>query len=183
MNEKILFKAKSETLAIIKNEAEKNLLGIQNAEDVITNKSNNLMQVLIPVFLITCGFCVNSFVKDDFSWLFFMAGWLLILLGAVIFTLHKNILPVKSALLGSEPSQLVQPDMISGVHSQDERNLLVNRIHNLQIAIDYSLASHSTRYNRFRIANKILLWGLVMIVSLFVLSQFSLLFLNKCSYL
>ncbi|WGK64962.1 hypothetical protein [Croceiramulus getboli] len=183
MDEEILFRAKSETLVLIKNEAEKNFLGIQNAEDVITNKSNNLMQVLIPVFLVICGFCVNSFVKNDFSWLFLMAVCLLILLGVVIFMLHKNILPVKSAILGSEPSQLIQSDMISGVHSQDERNLLVNRVHNLQNAIEYSLTSHSSRYRRFRHANKILLLGLLIIVSLFVLSQVFLLFLDKCSCL
>lgn len=180
MNKEVLFKAQSDTLRLIKDEAEKNLSDVQNAEDVITNKSNNLMQVLIPLFLIICGFCFNSFVKNDFGWLFFIASFFLIILGLVIYQLYKNILPVKSAMAGSEPNQLIQPDLISGIASTDERNLLVNRVFNLQKAIEYSLDSHTIRYSRFRKANKILLMGLLTVVSLFLLFQLFLLFLDKC---
>ncbi|WP_318312573.1 hypothetical protein [Flagellimonas crocea] len=180
MDKKILFKAKSETLTLIKNEAEKNLKSIQNAEDVITNKSNTLMQILLPIFIILSGFCINSYTSGNYNTLFYITVCFLITLGVVIFRLHKNVLPIKSAMEGCEPNQLLQSDMISGNHKIDERNILINRIYNLQKAIEYSLKSHTIRYQRYSGTNKILLLSLISLIILFVLYQIFLLFQDMC---
>lgn len=180
MNQEILFKTEVSTLLLIKEEAEKNLLAIQNTEDVITNKSNNLIQIIFPITVILSGYSINSISIDNFDWKFYLSISLILLFCLVVFQLYKNILPVKSAMIGTEPNQLVKSDMISGNAQKDERNILVNRVYNLQTAIEYTVQSHSTRYKRFRNTNKILLVGLVLIFSLFVLFQFFLLFQDKC---
>ena len=128
MNQDILFITKNETLIIIKEEGEKNLLGIQNVEDVITNKSNSLMQILIPILIVLLGFCINSIATKNFNWQFQLSTVIIILLGIVIYILYQNILPAKSAIQGTEPNQLVQLDMIIGDIENDNRNILVNRV-------------------------------------------------------
>lgn len=180
MNQDILFITKNETLIIIKEEGEKNLLGIQNVEDVITNKSNSLMQILIPILIVLLGFCINSIATKNFNWQFQLSTVIIILLGIVIYILYQNILPAKSAIQGTEPNQLVQLDMIIGDIENDNRNILVNRVFNLQKAINYSTKSHSIRYKRFKNANKTLFLGLLIIFILFSLLQAFLLFQDMC---
>lgn len=176
MKTDILFKVKSETLFLIKDEAEKNLLAVQSTEDVITNKSNNLIQIIIPVVIVLSGFIINGFSTNVFDWKFYLSGSFVVLFSIVVFKLYKNILPVKTSLIGSEPKQLVQSDMIIGQKETDERNILVNRVYNLQNAIDYSLLSHSKRYNRFKSSIKLLLLGMLIILSLFLVYQAFVLF-------
>lgn len=176
MNQDILYKTKNQTLILIKEDSEKNLLGIQNAEDVITNKSNSLMQILIPILIVLLGFCVNSIANKNFDWQFQLSTVIIILFGIVIYILYENILPVKTVIQGTEPNQLVQSDMISGNFENDNRNILVNRVFNLQKAINYSTQSHSIRYKRFKNANKTLFLGMLLIFILFSLFQAFLLF-------
>jgi hypothetical protein len=179
MKQEILFKAKNETLLLIKDEAEKNLLSIQNTEDVITNKSNSLIQILLPILIVLFGVLVNSISSDKFDWKFQLSLLVSVLLGFVVYTLYENILPVKSVIQGSEPKQLIQPDMIFGEQLKDDRNILVNRIYSLQKAINYSANSHSIRYKRFKKGNKFLFLGLLIIFILFSLFQCFLLFQDK----
>lgn len=180
MEKEILFQAKNETLLLIKEEAEKNLLSIQNTEDVITSKSNNLIQILLPILIILLGFLVNSFTLKQFDWKFYLSAFISILFSFVVYILYENILPVKSAIQGSEPKQLIQSDMIFGDFKKDNRNILVNRVYNLQNAITYSTKSHSIRYKRFKKGNKTLFLGLFLIFSFFLLFQLFLLFPDKC---
>ncbi len=183
MKTEILFKAKTHTLLLIKDEAEKNLSGIQNAEDIITNKSNSLLQILIPILILISGYLLNSITNQKFNELFYISIPLTLLLGLVIMKLYRNILPVKTAIYGSEPNKLIKSDMIFGVDESDERNIIVNRIYNLQKAIDYSIKNHSIRYKRFKNSNKILLLGLLIIFCstiILLLTLFFLPFLNKC---
>ena len=180
MEQEILFKAKNETLLLIKDEAEKNLLSIQNTEDVITNKSNNLIQILLPILIVLFGVLISSISSADFGWKFQLSLLISVLLCFVVYTLYENILPVKSVIQGSEPKQLIQSDMIFGDKLKDDRNILVNRIFSLQKAINYSTNSHSIRYKRFIKGNKLLLLGLLIIFILFSLFQGFLLFQDKC---
>ena len=180
MEQEILFKAKNETLSLIKVEAEKHLLSIQNTEDVITNKSNNLIQILLPILIVLFGVLVNSISSGKFDWKFQLSLLISILLSFVVYTLYENILPVKSVIQGSEPKQLIQSDMIFGEQLKDDRNILVNRIFSLQKAINYSANSHSIRYKRFKKGNKFLFLGLLIIFILFALFQVFVLFQDKC---
>lgn len=176
MNKEVLFKAEYETLELIKNEAEKNLIGIQNSEDVITNKSNNLIRILLPILLILLGVLINSITIQNLDWKFQLSLLISILLFIVIYYLYENILPVKSATQGFDPNELVVSELILGDGKNDNRNILLNCIYSLQSSILKSRKSHKIRYDRFRTSNKILFLGLFLITFIILTFQFSLLF-------
>lgn len=179
MNTDILLKAKDETLEATKQEAELNLEGILRAEEVITDKSNTLIQVLIPVFLVVLGFLLNSLNKDNLPDLFYLGIPLSILLGLVICMLYSNILPVKSAISGSEPNQILQLDIVDG--KNEYRNFLIHRIWSLQKAIEKTLESHKTRYDKFRSTILVLFTGLgVILFGVMILLSFRLFPLFQC---
>lgn len=179
MDTEFLYKANIETLKLIKDEGEKNLASIINADEVITNKSNSLMQILIPLLLILAGFNLDLIFKKVIDYKFYFSLLLIINLTLVIYILYRNILPVKSIMIGAEPEKLLQNDIIFG-SDNDYHNVLINRTYNIQKAIDNSIISHKKRYDRFKNANKTLFLGLFAIFCLFLLLQVFRLFLNKC---
>lgn len=175
MNTEILYQAKKETLFLIKEEAEKSLDGIQKIEDVITDKSNGLMRILISFFIIISGYSIKSITENKLDLLFYIALGLVVLIGWVIWVLYINILPLKTGVNGTNPYQLLQSDIISGDSNSDELNLVRNRVYSLEKAIEKSLESHKIRHSRFMKANKILVIGLSVITiltTLYLLVQF-----------
>lgn len=175
MNTDLLLKAKIESLLLIKDEAEKSLAGIQKIEDVITDKSNGLMRILISFFIIISGYSIKSVTENKIDLLFYISIALVFLIGWVIWILYINILPQKTGVNGTNPSQLLQLDIISGESKSDELNLVRNRVYSLEKAITKSLQSHKVRHTRFMRANKILVIGLLVIsllTTLFLLVQF-----------
>ena len=169
MNTDILYKAKKDTLVLVKEEAEKSLAGIQKIEDVITDKSNGLMRILISFFILIFGYSINSITNSKFNLLLYTALMLAILIGCVIWVLYINILPLRTGVNGTNPSQLLQSDIISGDNKSDEINLVRNRVYSLEKAIEKSLQSHKIRHSRFMRANKILVIGLSVILIVIIL--------------
>ena len=94
---------------------------------------------------------------------------LAILIGCVIWVLYINILPLRTGVNGTNPSQLLQSDIISGDNKSDEINLVRNRVYSLEKAIEKSLQSHKIRHSRFMRANKILVIGLSVILIVIIL--------------
>jgi len=181
MDTEYLYKADIETLKIIKEEGEKNLASILEADEVITNKSNSLMQILIPIFLLLVGYNLDLLFKKNIDYKFYFSLLLIINLCSVIYILYRNILPVKSVMMGAEPQKLLKNDIIAG-SINDYHSLIINRTYNIQIAIDKSITSHKKRHNSFTKANKTLFLGLLVIFCLFLLLQVYHLFISMCLY-
>ncbi|WP_312418572.1 hypothetical protein [Epilithonimonas sp.] len=78
MDTEYLYKADIETLKIIKEEGEKNLASILEADEVITNKSNSLMQILIPIFLLLVGYNLDLLFKKNIDYKFYFSLLLII---------------------------------------------------------------------------------------------------------
>ena len=90
--------------------------------------------------------------------------------------MFKSIFPLENRLLGSQPNKLVQNDLIKG-DDYDELRIISNRILCTQKAIDISITSYIKRLESYKKANKILIFGLLIsltiIIIIFLLCQFS----------
>lgn len=176
MDKKLLTDTDKETLELIKSEAEKNLSNIHATEDVITNKSSNLLKTVISFFIITSGYSIRAFSLSQYDYLFSFSISLSILFIVIISILLFVIFPKDTVCLGSEPIKIVTPNFIKG-DKYDQYRILCNKIENLQIAIEDSLSSYRTRLKAYKQSNQILISGVILIflsISLFYL------FLNVC---
>lgn len=71
MGYQYLYKAEKSTLLLIKEEGEKSLTGIIDSDNTITNQSNSLFQVLIPILLIILGFIFSQIISNISLTVFF----------------------------------------------------------------------------------------------------------------
>lgn len=165
MDIKLLSKSSKETLSIIKKEAEMNLDKIHLTEDIITSKINNLLNIVISFFLIVSGYILKSISISKFDELSYISFVLSILFIVVISVLYSGIMPKGTILVGTEPSKLIQSDMIKG-DDNDNIRILGNRIINLQNAIDVSSISYKSRLKAFKLSFGILNIGIFVIMFL-----------------
>jgi hypothetical protein len=176
LNQVLLFKAGKHTLTKVKEEADNNLSSIHQSVDIITNKANNLFRLLFSIFILLFGFLVSRLVSESLDFLFYLSAVLETLLFVVLAMLYRIILPVKTALIGTEPKQLIQGDVVSGDDEKDEISFLRITIFGLQNAIEHSTESHGKRYRRFVLAHKVLIIGIGLIVlgtaAYFLISDF-----------
>lgn len=176
MNKQLLIKTDKNTLELIKSEAEKNLINIHSTEDVITNKTSNLLKTVISFFIITSGYSIRAFSLNQFDYLFGFSISLSVLFVIIISILIFIIFPKDTVSLGSEPIKNINENFIKG-DEFDEYRILCNKIECLQLAIESSLSSYRMRLNAYKKSNKILILGIILIsfsISLFYL------FLNAC---
>jgi len=171
MKKELLDKASVDTLKLIKAEAESNLKEIHNIENIITDKTEKLFKLVITFLVIVMGYALKSYSENDFGDLFLLAILFTVLFLIAAIVLYKVIFPKATIVLGSEPDNLVQEDMIKG-SEKDEKYILGNRVYNLQKAINTSKSSYLNRIKHYRSANKVLLIGIVSIVIAFILFQF-----------
>lgn len=164
--EELLFKAEKNSLLFIKNEAEKKLLGIQQAEDTVTGKANGLFQVAIPVFILLLGFSISRFSASLFDSLFYLSLSLIALFSAVVWKLYRCILPKQTVISGSRPKDALNPELFEQLETDKELELYLIRtsIYSLENAIVHSLQTHTNRLTKFKKANNILIFGFVIIL-------------------
>ncbi len=176
MNTKLLQKTSKETQLLIKSEGERNLEDIHKSEDIMTNKINNILSFSFAVFIGVISYSVKCISDKKFDLLFILSLLLSVVFGLVIFILFKSIFPLENRLLGSQPNKLVQNDLIKG-DDYDELRIISNRILCTQKAIDISITSYIKRLESYKKANKILIFGLLIsltiIIIIFLLCQFS----------
>jgi hypothetical protein len=164
LNQDLLFKAGKQTLTKVKEEADNNLSSIHQSVEIITNKANNLFRLLFSVFILLFGFLVSRLTSEELDFLFYLSAVLETLLFVVLAMLYSIILPVKTALMGAEPKELIQSDVISGDDEKDEMSFLRISTFGLQNAIEHSTQSHGRRYKRFVLAHTVLIIGVGLIV-------------------
>jgi len=177
MNKELLIKTDKNTLELIKSEAEKSLANIHSTEDIITNKSSNLLKMVMSFFIVTSGYSIRAFSLNKFDYLFSFSISLSVLFIIVSMILLFIIFPKETVSIGSEPIKNVNKNIIKG-DEFDEYRMLCNKIECLQLAINKSLPSYRARLSAFKKSNQLLIIGVVFIsfsVSLFYL------FLNTCS--
>lgn len=155
-----------EHLEKIKIEAELNLEEISKSEEIITNKSNSLFQILLVIFSTLLGYLINQItsfsynsilVQISFIFCFFIAYSLCLLI--------KIIYPIKIKLKGASPVNLVQNFIFSSKYpEQSIINFLRNRVFSLDLAIKSNLESLNNRVDLFYKANKLILCGLSIVV-------------------
>lgn len=166
LDTKLLDKLSIENLEIVKSEAEMNLEDLSSSENVITNKSNTLFQVLIVVFTTIVGYLVsqiNNFIIK--SILIQISIILCVVFGFVLFLLIKVIYPKKVALKGSPPSNLIQDYIFSKKSNKSHtRQILRNRVYSLNIAIESNKENLKNRVRLFDWANKSILIGLIIVL-------------------
>ena len=171
MKKQLLIKTDKNTLELLKSEAEKNLINIHSIEDVITNKSSNLLKMVISFFIITTGYSIRAFSLSQFDYLFSFSISLSILFIVIISLLIFIIFPKDTVSLGSEPIKNINENFIKG-DKFDECRILCNKIENLQTAIEGSLSSYRIRLNAYKKTTTTLILGLILIfcsISLFYL--------------
>lgn len=162
LDTKLLDKQKLSTLLILKNEAEVNLDEISKTEEIITNKSNNLFQILIVTFTSVFGYVIFNLQK---SLIIHISIIFLLFIGYSIFLLKQIIYPDKIKLKGSAPFQLVEKDILFfEIEELNNERILRNRIFSLNIAIQNNLISINKRVDLYRKSNETLFIGIITII-------------------
>jgi len=166
LDTKLLDKLSIENLQIVKSEAELNLEDLSSSEDIITNKSNTLFQVLVVIFTAIVGYLlsqINSF--DIKSILIQISIVLCIVFGFILFLLIKVIYPNKVALKGSSPNNLVKDFIFNKKSDKSQtKQILRNRVYFLNIAIESNKENLKNRVRLFDWANKSILIGLIIVL-------------------
>lgn len=166
LNINLLEKLSIENLQIVKQEAELNLEDLSSSEDVITNKSNSLFQVLIVIFTTIIGYLISEGENFNIKSILIQISIILCaFFGFVLFLLLKVIYPNKVGLKGSAPKNLIQ-DFIFNEKSDKKqtKQILRNRIYSLNIAIENNQENLKRRVRLFDWANKIILIGLLVVL-------------------
>ena len=176
MKKELLIKTDKNTLELIKQEAEKNLVNIHSIEDKITDKSSNLLKTVISFFIITSGYSIRYLSLKEHTSLFYFAVTLSVLFFILIFILSLVIFPKYTVAIGSEPKKNVDKNFIRG-DEYDEYRILCNKIECLQCDIESSLSSYRKRLNLFKSSYKLLIFSL-----LFIFLTFSLFYLSQDAY-
>jgi hypothetical protein len=163
---KLLEKLNIQNLEIIKSEAELNLDDLSNSENIITNKSNSLFQILVVIFTTIIGYLVsqiNSFCIE--SLLIQISIFLCLVFGFILFLLVKVIYPDKVALKGSCPNNLIKNYIFTKKSNKSQtKQILRNRIYSLNIAIESNKENLKNRVRLFDWANKSILIGLIIVL-------------------
>lgn len=162
----LLDKLSIENLQITKYEAELNLEDLSSSEDIITNKSNTLFQVLIVIFTTIVGYLVSQINSFDINSILIQISIILcVVFGFVLFLLIKVIYPNKVALKGSSPSNLIQDWVFNKKSDKSQtKQILRNRVYSLNIAIESNNENLKNRVRLFDLANKSILIGLIIIL-------------------
>lgn len=166
LNIELLDKLDLDNLERIKNEAEMNLEEISKSEEIITNKSNSLFQILIVVFSTLVGYLISEFSTFCLNSILIQICIIFSLFIAyALFLLIKIIYPIKIKLKGASPQNLIQ-DFIFSSKSDEQNtiNFFKNRIYSLNLAINNNIESLNNRVNLFYKANKAILYGLLLVI-------------------
>lgn len=163
---KLLDKLSIENLQLAKSEAEFNLEDLSNSEDIITNKSNTLFQVLVVIFTTIVGYLVSQIDSFNIKSILIQISILLcVVFGFVLFLLVKVIYPNKVALKGSAPSNLIQDYIFNKKSDKSQtKQILRNRVYSLNIAIESNKENLKNRVRLFDWANKSILIGLIITI-------------------
>ena len=166
MEEEILNKAEIKIIYLVKNEAEKLFNSISEADNILTNKSSNLLNVCISITTISIGFSLSQLIINSYSNLLVYSVFISILLLIVVFKLFKNINPITTTLLGSD--KLIHSDFISG-SEHDEYLILTNRVLNIQNGIKTNKEIIDKKSKEYKESYRLLIVGLTSISVLFFL--------------
>lgn len=158
MNTDLLYLASDEALELIKDEAEKNLLAIVAVDDVLVNKSLNLLNITIGIFAFCIGYLFKIIEHHELSIILIVNIIFILILSSVIFILYGNIIPVKIPLIGSEPKKLLDPDFINETYNH-KRTIILNRVNSLQDAINAQHEVRLSRFLKFTLVCRILIYG------------------------
>jgi hypothetical protein len=166
LDTKLLDKLSIENLELVKSEAELNLEDLSSSEDIITNKSNTLFQVLIVIFTTIVGYLVSEINTFDIKSILIQISIILcIVFGCVLFLLTKVIYPNKVALKGSSPNNLIQDFLFNKKSNKSQtKQILRNRVYSLNIAIESNKENLNNRVRLFDWANKSILIGLIIVL-------------------
>lgn len=166
LDTKLLDKLSIENLQIIKSEAELNLEDLSSSEDIITNKSNTLFQVLVVIFTTIVGYLVSQINSFDIKSILIQISIVLcVVFGFVLFLLIKVIYPNKVALKGASPNNLIQDFLFNKKSDKSQtKQILRNRVYSLNIAIDSNKENLKNRVRLFDWANKSILIGLIIVL-------------------
>lgn len=162
----LLNKLSIENLQLIKSEAEQNLEDLSRSEDIITNKSNTMFQVLVVIFTAIIGYLVSQFENFDLKSIIIQISlFFCLVFGVVLFLLIKVIYPKRVALKGAKPSSLVKDFVFNKKSDKNHcKQILRNRVYSLNLAIQSNKQNLNKRVLLFDWANKIVLIGLVVAV-------------------
>jgi hypothetical protein len=166
MEEEILNKADIKIIQLIKNESETLFNSITEVDNILTNKSSNLLNVCISILTLSIGFSISQLIIKNHSNLLIYSVFISVLLLIVVFKLFKNINPITTTLLGSD--KLINSDLIKG-SEYDEYSILTNRILNIQNGINTNKEISETKAKNYKESYKFLIIGLSSISVLFLL--------------
>jgi hypothetical protein len=166
MNEEILNKADLEVIRLVKNESEKLFNSIIDVDNILTNKSSNLLNVCVSILTVSIGFSISQLLTNTFSNLIVYSIFVSILLMVVVFKLIQNISPISTTLIGSD--KLIIKELISG-SKHDEYLILTNRILNIQDGIKSNKDVAERKAKEYKESYKLLITGLTSISVLFLL--------------
>jgi hypothetical protein len=160
---KILGSIKDEgTLLLIKEESEKYITAQVDSESVILNKSTNLFQILIAIFISIFTYLLSTYKSLD-NVLLYNTGvvfscFLSISLGLLLFVIN----PSKIRLAGASPESVIDSDIFNG-SEYDRIKLLKNRIFCLNIDIKINREKQKTRVLCYRLSLAVIVIGMVYV--------------------
>ena len=162
----LLEKLNIENLERVKSEAELNLDDLSSSEDIITNKSNTLFQVIVVIFTTIVGYLVSQINSFDISSILIQISIIFCLIfGFVLYLLIKVIYPNRIALKGSSPSNLIHESIFNKKSDKNQtKAILRSRIYCLNIAIESNKENLKKRVRLFDFANKSILIGLIVVL-------------------
>ncbi len=162
LDTQLLDKLDISNLELIKVEAELCNSEISKSEEIITNKANTLLQIVIVFITSLIGFIISQLIDRHFPKIFTSISLIfLVFLSCSLRLLFKAWYPNKNGLSGVMPSNLVDSSIYSEHNEDNKKNFYKNRIYSINIAIHNNLESLSSRVRQYEKSIKLIIWGLI----------------------
>lgn len=161
-------KLKPETAQFILDQSEKNLIEINNAADVLTARSNTILQFSIPSIIVLTGYIYSDYSKGDL--LTHLAAIAIVILSLItILAFIANSL-YKVVPLGNRPVNMINNEKV--LHDDQYLVFLFNSIKNIQKSITKNESKNVKRASKLYLIEKIIWVGLVFELLIYPLLYF-----------
>lgn len=153
---KILKTLSKEDLVFIKEEAEKQFQAIDDADNTVISKSNNIINVLI----IIVAACIVGLIEDYSLYIKHISLIVLLFCGGSIFFAYKAIMLKKYMLLGTKPENIINDNISINNSPHIKEKVLITIIGNLNDKIGKNETTQKDRVNNYSLCIYIILFGL-----------------------
>lgn len=165
LNTRLLDKLDISNLELIKAEAELCNSEISKSEEIITNKANTLLQVVMVFITSLIGFVITQIIDGQLPKIFTQVGIIfLVFLSCSLRLLLKAWYPNKNGLSGVMPSNLIDNAIYSDDNENNQKNFYRNRIYSLNMAMHNNLESLSMRVRQYEKSIKLIIVGLIVTI-------------------